>query len=89
MLAGNRTHRAGLGEHLTGPPSTCETSAARRHRAWRKLDRRAVLNVRLPDMIGLAVGVDHGVVAAFVTPAIDQHIVDAGFAQFPNVIFCG
>jgi hypothetical protein len=35
-----------------------------------------------PDMIRPAVGADLDVVAAFVVAAIDQHIANAGFAQF-------
>ena len=82
MLAGHRTHRAGLGAHLTGPASTCETSAARRHRAGRKLDSRSGPRCPTAGHDGLAVGVGLDVMAAAVIAAIDQHIADAGCAQF-------
>jgi hypothetical protein len=42
---------------------------------------KAGLDIRKPDMIGPAIGADRDV-AAMVVAAVDQHIADAGGAQF-------
>jgi len=89
MLAGHRTHRAGLGAHLTGPASTCETSAARRHRAGRKLDSRSGPRCPTAGHDGLAVGVGLDVMAAAVIAAIDQHVTDARGAHLAEGDFGG
>jgi hypothetical protein len=51
---------------------------------------KAGFDVRQPNMIGPAVGVQRRRMAASVIAAKDPHFTDAGFAQFAeNVIFCG
>ena len=49
----------------------------------------AVLDVRQPDMIGLAVGVGLDEMAAAVIAAIDQHVTDARGAHLAGYVMTG